>query len=113
MTADEALRIVESILSDEGLSRLQAIVLRQTWDELSYQAIATRAGYEVGYIKQTGSHLWRSLSNALGEKVSKSNLHAVLKRYVSQHPAPSTQHPLFTPATHLSGTLQSGAGCNL
>jgi DNA-binding HxlR family transcriptional regulator len=87
MTADEALSIVEAILSDEGLSRLQTIVLRQTWDELSYQEIAKHAGYEVGYIKQTGSHLWRSLSNALGEKVSKSNLHAALKRYVSQQPA--------------------------
>ncbi|MBD2073005.1 pentapeptide repeat-containing protein [Phormidium sp. FACHB-592] len=84
MTADEALRLVEDILSDEGLSRLQAIVLRQTWDELSYQEIAKDAGYEVGYIKQTGSHLWRSLSNALGEKVSKSNLHVTLKRYVGQ-----------------------------
>ena len=81
MTADEALRLVEDILSDEGLSRLQTIVLRQTWDELSYQEIAKHAGYEVGYIKQTGSHLWRSLSNALREKVSKSNLHVALNTF--------------------------------
>jgi WD40 repeat protein len=103
MTADEALRLVEAILSDEGLSRLQAIVLRQTWDELSYQAIAKHAGYEVGYVKQTGSHLWRSLSNALGEKVSKSNLHAALKRYVSQQLAVSSrQSPLHSLPLHPS-----------
>ena len=84
MDADEALRIVEQALSEESIGRLQAIVFRQAWDDLSYQEIAKRSGYEVGYIKQTGSQLWQALSEALGERVSKGNLHAVLKRYVKQ-----------------------------
>ncbi|MBW4578917.1 MAG: NACHT domain-containing protein [Tildeniella nuda ZEHNDER 1965/U140] len=84
MDADEALRIVEQALSDECLGRLEAIVFRQAWDELSYQEIAQRSGYEVGYIKQIGSQLWQSLSKAMGERVSKGNLQAVLKRYVSR-----------------------------
>ncbi|PSB27838.1 NB-ARC domain-containing protein [Stenomitos frigidus] len=84
MDADEALRIVEQALSDECLGRLQAIVFRQAWEELSYQEIARRSGYEVGYIKQTGSQLWQSLSKALGERVTKGNLPAVLKRYASR-----------------------------
>ena len=84
MDADEALRIVEQALSDDCLGRLQAIVFRQAWDEMSYQEIARRSGYEVGYIKQTGSQLWQLLSEALGERVTKGNLQAVLKRYVNQ-----------------------------
>ncbi|MBD0395829.1 MAG: hypothetical protein ICV52_18805, partial [Microcoleus sp. C1-bin4] len=38
-----------------------------------------RCQYE--YIKQVGSQLWRSLSQTLGEPVSKRNLQAVLRRY--------------------------------
>src|SRR5690348_16111441 len=84
MDAEEALAIVETALRDERLSKLQAIVFRHAWDEHSYQEIARSAGYEVGYIKQAGSQLWQSLSKVLGEKVSKSNVQSVLKRYVSQ-----------------------------
>ncbi|MBG1242072.1 NB-ARC domain-containing protein [Nostoc sp. NZL] len=36
--------------------------------------------YNPGHIKDVGSELWRSLSIALGEKVTKNNLHGVLKR---------------------------------
>ncbi|XGV95174.1 MAG: NB-ARC domain-containing protein [Leptolyngbya sp. BL-A-14] len=84
MDADAALGIVEKALRDERLGRLQAIVFRQAWDDLSYQEIAKQTGYEVGYIKQTGSQLWQVLSDALGERVSKSNLQVVLKRYANR-----------------------------
>ncbi len=84
MDADAALRIVEHALSHERLGRLQAIVFRQAWEERSYQEIAKQSGYEVGYIKQTGSQLWQSLSQVFGEHVSKHNLQVVLKRYASR-----------------------------
>ncbi|UBF24245.1 WD40 repeat domain-containing protein [Kovacikia minuta CCNUW1] len=87
MNAEEALRIVETALGEERLSKLQGVVFRHTWNELSYQEIARDSGYEVGYIKQTGSQMWQMLSNALGEKVRKGNVHVVLKRYTNRKKA--------------------------
>src|ERR687885_2659239 len=80
MNTEEALVIVETALSEERLSKLQLTVFRQAWEEQSYQEIARNSGYELGYIKQTGSQLWQVLSRAFGEKVTKSNVQLVLKR---------------------------------
>ena len=41
-------------------------------------------GYDLGYIKDVGSELWRSLSKALNEKVTKNNLRVVFQRFVEQ-----------------------------
>lgn len=79
MNSEEALAIVET-LAAEPLSKLQASVFRYAWEEQPYQEIAKQLGYEVGYLKQTGSQLWQVLSRACGEKVSKSNVQLVLKR---------------------------------
>ncbi|MUL36715.1 WD40 repeat domain-containing protein [Gloeocapsopsis dulcis] len=80
MNSEEALTIVEKALVEEPLSKLQASVFRYAWEEQPYQEIAKELGYEVGYLKQTGSQLWQVLSRAFGEKVSKSNVQLVLKR---------------------------------
>ena len=80
MNPEEALTIVEQALSEDRLSKLQVMVFRHAWEEQSYQAIAKTSGYEVGYLKQTGSQLWQLLSKGFGEKVTKSNVHLVLKR---------------------------------
>jgi hypothetical protein len=80
MNDEEALAIVERALSEERLSKLQVTVFRQAWEEQSYQEIARNSGYEIGYVKQTGSQLWQLLSQAFGEKVTKSNVQLVLKR---------------------------------
>ncbi|AFZ19075.1 WD40 domain-containing protein [Allocoleopsis franciscana] len=80
MNPEEALTIVEQALSENRLSKLQVTVFRHAWEEQSYQAIAKTSGYELGYVKQTGSQLWQLLSKAFGEKVTKSNLQLVLQR---------------------------------
>ncbi|MCL6436253.1 MAG: hypothetical protein K6T90_19005 [Leptolyngbyaceae cyanobacterium HOT.MB2.61] len=85
MDADEALVILENILREERLSQLQITIFRDTWNDLSYRVIARNSGYEVGYVKQTGSQLWQTLSKALGERVSKSNIQSVLKRYAHRN----------------------------
>jgi len=59
----------------------QSAVFLETWAEHSYSEIAQQLGYEYDYIKQVGSHLWRSLSQILGEPVSKRNIQGVLRRY--------------------------------
>lgn len=80
MNIEEALEIVESILDRGHLNRVQEIVFRQSWEGQSYTEIANNSDYEVGYIRDTGSKLWQVLSQALGKKVTKNNLHGVLKQ---------------------------------
>lgn len=80
MTVEEALVILEAGLAQGRLTRIQELVFRQAWEGQSYSQIAANYGYDAGYIKNVASDLWRILSKALGEKVTKSNVQSVLKR---------------------------------
>jgi len=80
MTVEEALVILEKSLEQGRLSRVQELVFRQVCEGNSYGQIAANSGYDAGYIKNIASNLWRTLSKALGEKVTKSNVQSVLKR---------------------------------
>ncbi len=85
MGADEAIALISYLLqthrSNVRLNDLQLTVFRLCYSGESYQRIADACGYGVDYIKQIGSQLWQLLSQITGEKVSKSNLQAVLLRY--------------------------------
>lgn len=81
MTIDEAIEIVEAVLERGRLSKVQEIVFRQSWEGLSYLEIAKNSGYDTGYLKDAGCGLWRSLSQAFGDKVTKNNFTLVLKRH--------------------------------
>ncbi len=81
MITDDALKVVDTALGKKRLSSVQVIVFRQTWEGQSYSEIAASAGYDFHYIKEVGSGLWRLLSEALGEKVTKHNLQSVLRHY--------------------------------
>ncbi|TAG72467.1 MAG: hypothetical protein EAZ23_14170 [Oscillatoriales cyanobacterium] len=85
MTAQEAIALIDHLLQSankqQKLTDIQSHVFLETWEGHSYQEIADRLLYEHDYIKQVGSHLWRNLSQIIGEKVSKQNLQAVLRHY--------------------------------
>ena len=85
VNGEEVLAIIDKLLPEGHpygqLSDKQVIVLCHTWEDRSYQQIADDFGYQVDYIRQIASHLWRMLSKATGEKVSKKNLRSVLRRY--------------------------------
>jgi hypothetical protein len=85
MKAQEAIALVDILLQSankkQKLNDVQSLVFLKTWEGHSYQEIADRLLYEHDYIKQVGSHLWRTISKIIGEKVSKQNLQAVLRRY--------------------------------
>src|SRR6478672_101718 len=105
MTVKEALAIVERLLPQGRLSKIQTEILCQSWDGKSYTDIARISGYDAGYIKDTGSNLWQSLSKALGEKVTKHNFRGVLQRFIEREansPKPVLQpptSPLILPTT--------------
>lgn len=84
MTIEEAIEIVEKVLDQGRLNKVQELVFRQSWQGQSYIEIAKSSGYDSGYIKDTGSKLWQLLSNAFGKKVTKTNFYSVLKRYAQQ-----------------------------
>ncbi|MEG4228184.1 NB-ARC domain-containing protein [Microcoleus sp. N9_B2] len=85
MKGQEAIALIDILLQSankkQKLNDVQSLVFLETWEGHSYQEIADRLLYEHDYIKQVGSHLWRIISKIIGEKVSKHNLQAVLRRY--------------------------------
>lgn len=82
MSVDEAIELLEQLLAQGRLNKVQEIVFRQAWEGKSYMEIARSSGYDTGYIKDAGSHLWQLLSKIFGGKVTKNNFQSVLVRYV-------------------------------
>lgn len=113
MTIDEALAILEVILQRNGrktgLSDVQTLVFRQSWLGRSYREIADESDYEYDYIKQVGSQLWRQVSDAVGQPVSKSNIQSVLRR--QQQVQIATQSTLAQPNALLA-TAPGATSCN-
>ena len=84
MSSEEAIALVMRLLERSRLTTVQKIVFEQSWNRQKYSDMGIQEGYDLGYIKDVGSELWRSLSKALNEKVTKNNLHDVLQRFVEQ-----------------------------
>ncbi len=80
MTVEEALAIVDTILAPERLNSLQELIFRNCWTGQTYQEIAQSAGYDSDYIRVVGSKLWQTLAKATGEKITKNNVHVVLRQ---------------------------------
>jgi hypothetical protein len=95
MTGQEALTLVDTLLRStnqkQRLNDVQSAVFRETCAGRSYKQIAEQLGYQHDYIKQVGSQLWRSLSQTLGEPISKHNLQSVLRRYQQSQQAAIAQ----------------------
>ncbi|MDZ8107803.1 MAG: AAA-like domain-containing protein [Nostoc sp. DedQUE12a] len=79
MNIEEALVLLDTFL-EHGLSDVQEIIFRQAWEGQTYPDIAESCGYDANYIKDVGSKLWKLLSQAFGEEVTKSNFRSVLRR---------------------------------
>jgi hypothetical protein len=101
MTEQEAQLLVDRLLSSanprQKLNNIQSVVLEKTWAGYSYQEIAEELGYQHDYIRQVGFQLWRTLSQVVGEEVSKKNVQAVLRRYAAPY-APTGGKPDGTEA---------------
>jgi WD40 repeat protein len=87
MTESEVIALVTQLLGNGRLKEVQELVFSQSWAGNKYSDMAIKEGYDLGYIKDVGSELWRSLSKALNEKVTKNNLRGVLERYAQQQAA--------------------------
>ncbi len=80
MNLEEALAILDGLLQQESLNDVQELVFRQTWEGKTYAEIAEETNYDPDYIKYVGYQLWKVLSKATEEKVTKGNFKSVLRR---------------------------------
>lgn len=104
MTIEEALAILDRVLQREGLSDLQEQVFRQVWEGQTYVDIAAQTSYDPNYIKDVGYKLWKNLSESLGERVTKSNVRGILRRY-SEDSCRNTASTLLGPQNPKSKIL--------
>ncbi len=69
-------------MANRYLSDVETAIVIGAIAERTYEQIAEQSGYSVSYVKRdVGPKLWRLLSKALGEKVSKTNFRQALERY--------------------------------
>ncbi|NDJ18385.1 NACHT domain-containing protein [Myxacorys almedinensis A] len=87
MTINEALGVLDSILGQGQLTDLQETVFRLACDGQTYEQMATAKGYDPDYVKLVGSQLWQTLSEHVGQRVTKSNFRVVLRQWASEQSA--------------------------
>jgi NB-ARC domain len=97
MTDVETIALVEQLLQRGRLTTVQEIVFSESWAGQTYLDMAVNSGYDPGYIKDVGSELWRSISRAVEEKVTKTNLHGVLHRAAQLQPDKTAALTLNSP----------------
>ena len=104
MNLQEALTTVKTAVlahAQRPLTEAEEAVLLGAWEGKTYDQMAESSDYAVNYLKNDiGPNFWKLLSGVVGERVTKSNVRAVLER--NQHkfgplPQPSETPP--TPAT--------------
>jgi hypothetical protein len=104
MNLEEALTTVKKAVlahSQRPLTEAEEAVLLGAWEGKTYDQMAESSDYAVNYLKNDiGPNFWKLLSGVVGERVTKSNVRAVLER--NQHkfgPLPQPSETLPTPAT--------------
>ncbi|NER37287.1 MAG: hypothetical protein F6J93_25525 [Oscillatoria sp. SIO1A7] len=81
---EEALQVAdEAVLASKGrhLTDVEMTILQGSWQNQTYQQMSDSGDYAANYLQRTvGPKLWRLLSEALGEDVSKTNFRMALQR---------------------------------
>lgn len=104
--SEELLAWAEELIYEKAgnhLSDLQQVILLTTIEgsRKTYEQIAEECGYSAKYVKQdVAPKLWQLFSEALEQKITKSNFRAVLERKIRNHrsqpPSPTHSSPAFS-----------------
>ncbi|MGC9505022.1 AAA-like domain-containing protein [Baaleninema sp.] len=86
MNLNPLLDAIEHQVLSRSLTPIERFVFTQSWDGRTYNDIARVSGYDSVYVKQIGSQLWQDLSDGVGTKVTKKNLHIVFGSLDSDSP---------------------------
>lgn len=90
LDTEEALKLADYLilaLSGKRLTNLQTLLVQGVWANRTYEEISFNHYYSADGIKKAASNLWKLLSVALGERITKSNFKAALERYAKEHPS--------------------------
>ena len=96
MRKDAAIEYADQLLYErtgKHLNDLQSRILQQSWQGHTYGQVASSVGYSEGHVKDVASQLWKTLSEALGERITKGNLRSRLinrAKRTFKHAAPDT-----------------------
>jgi hypothetical protein len=99
MDIQQALQLAnEAVFAQRGtyLTDLEKSAFYGAWEGLTYQAMGDddRFHYAEKTLKDAGSGLWRTLSQAFGEEVKKTNFKFALERRLILYGNEKTQHRL-------------------
>lgn len=89
------------------MADVQEIIFRQAWEGKTYPDIAESCGYDANYIKDVGSKLWKLLSQAFGEEVTKSNFRSVLRRRCPRQALPMQNSVIIRKSTKSASNLET------
>lgn len=86
------------------LKDIEILIIRGSWQGQNYEEIAETHGYTDKYLRQdVGPKLWKLLSEAFGEKVSKTNFRSALERhYRSDALSAKQSRPSLSPGSQQS-----------
>jgi hypothetical protein len=112
MKIEKALFFLDIVLHQKILNNVQELVFRQAWAGQTYPEIAESSGYDANYIKDVGYKLWKLLSKAFEEKVTKSNFRSVIRRrYVAYQHAWRASYLSGYPLEYKGSTLTRSVIC--
>jgi hypothetical protein len=84
MNSEEVIQTIDAAVfakTGKHLKQVEILVLKGAWQARTYEQIAETCQYSLNYIKQVSApRLWLSLSEVLGEDVSKTNFRFVVER---------------------------------
>ncbi|WP_193199144.1 AAA-like domain-containing protein [Nostoc sp. MG11] len=78
MTIDEVVQLLKASQAT-GLTTLQEMILRASWEGKTYTSIALEAHYREERVRKVASNLWQLLSNFWKESINKSNFRQILE----------------------------------
>ncbi|WP_414573060.1 NB-ARC domain-containing protein [Nostoc sp. CCY 9925] len=97
MEFEQALAIANHAVNKKiarPLTEVEIALLFGAWNSLTYDRISERSGYSINYLQRDiGPKFWLILSDALGHKVNKKNLHGILTQYHAPISNPQLQIP--------------------
>ncbi|MEH2341138.1 MAG: AAA-like domain-containing protein [Nostoc sp.] len=80
MTIDELVLLLKASQAT-GLTTLQELILRSSWEGKTYTNIADEVHYGEERVKKIAAHLWQVLSNFCKEPIHKSNFRQTLENH--------------------------------
>ncbi|UKO95880.1 NB-ARC domain-containing protein [Nostoc sp. UHCC 0870] len=84
MNVEEVIKTIDNVLlnnTGQHLRDVETTILRGAWQAKTYEQIAETCQYSLGYIKQVAApKLWKLLSEALEEDISKTNFRFMIER---------------------------------